>query len=1047
MAAFRRRPTHSPFTLMLVLFFFTKKTVCVENFMKLKGGGQPTQDLDASQLGGPDLRRGSGKLQYVRRSDDNYDGWGLHVWGGAKRTTEWTAPLPPQKKCRQNGAVFIVPGQGSINYCLHRGEEKADSGEGVIEVGQEIWLVEGETQVFHKRPRLEDLPKGSLGKQRAFWLASDVFAVPPAMLSGDGKAVKLYASRNATLRLSREGIENSDAAYELKQLEHGLSEDITRKFPHLKSFCALQLPAGADLRELLQCQLAVQVNDSSGRPVDSTGVQIAGAIDDLCFYEGALGVCLRESDVELVVWSPTAQEVNLLLYADASTAEQKQRLPMTRGSKGEWKAAGPRADWEGCYFLYELKVFCPWTNKVELVRSTDPYSHSLAANGLRTHIADLSSAAAVPQGWTEFSVPPAVHPVDMSIYELHVRDFSALDATVPEALRGTYAAFGCNRSEGGGSAHLASLAEAGLTHVHLLPAFDFGSVNERRSEWVQPRLDKLPEGVTSLAQLPPDSELQQEILVPTFNDDGFNWGYDPQHYSAPEGSYATDPDGLTRVREFRAMVVSLAAMNLRVVMDVVYNHVCASGPSSPNSVLDKVVPGYYLRRSLDGSIENSTCMNNTASEHAMFDRLIVDSVVHWAKQYKIAGFRFDLMGHIMLSTMKRIRAALDTLTLESDGINGKDIYLYGEGWEFGEVANSARGVTACQLQLAGTGLGSFNDRIREAVTGGNPFADPRLQGFATGLGTLHNGYKETAAPKHQSEELAKETDRLLAGLAGSISDYEIQTKGQRKAARDAGGKDTAYVSCPSEIVNYVSAHDNETLFDLMVYKLKSGQGPEEYARRSLLCSAFVAFAQGIPFFHAGDETLRSKSLDRDSYNSGDHYNALDWSLKTSNFGVGLPPKEKNGEKWDLIRPLLAAVDKIRPDSDLILRTSRVFKEFLRIRYSSSAFRLRSAEEIKTSVRFFNCGADSVPGVVVMQLLPRAAVTAEKFSMVVVVFNARPEGHVHREAALKEATADCSLVLHSVQKESADPATRTAEWTADGYPSVPAGTAAVFVATR
>ena len=224
------------------------------------------------------------------------------------------------------------------------------------------------------------------------------------------------------------------------------------------------------------------------------------------------------------------------------------------------------------------------------------------------------------------------------------------------------------------------------------------------------------------------SDEQQAAIGSIVNDDAFNWGYDPVHYGVPEGSYATDPDGGARIVEYRAMVAGLAKMGLRTVCDVVYNHTLSAGPHDGRSVLDKCVPGYYHRRNLDGFYENSTCCNNTASENSMMERLIVDDLVHWAVDYKIDGFRFDLMGHIMLRTILRARDALAALTVERDGVDGRSIYLYGEGWDYAEVERNRVGKNASQLNLAGTGVGSFNDRLREGIMGGSPFGDPRVQG-------------------------------------------------------------------------------------------------------------------------------------------------------------------------------------------------------------------------------------------------------------------------------------------------------------------------------
>ena len=206
----------------------------------------------------------------------------------------------------------------------------------------------------------------------------------------------------------------------------------------------------------------------------------------------------------------------------------------------------------------------------------------------------------------------------------------------------------------------------------------------------------------------------------------------------PEGSYATDPDGAARILEFREMVQALNQSGLRVVMDVVYNHTNSAG-QNPNSVLDKLVPGYYHRLNGDGVVLDESCCADTATEHAMMDKLMVDSVVLWARQYKVDGFRFDIMGLHLKSNMLKVRAALDALTPAKDGVDGKSIYIYGEGWNFGDVANNARGVNATQVNMAGTGIGTFNDRIRDAVRGGGPFSPRRDQGFATGLYVEPNG--------------------------------------------------------------------------------------------------------------------------------------------------------------------------------------------------------------------------------------------------------------------------------------------------------------------
>jgi pullulanase-type alpha-1,6-glucosidase len=466
----------------------------------------------------------------------------------------------------------------------------------------------------------------------------------------------------------------------------------------------------------------------------------------------------------------------------------------------------------GKYYQYEIETYHPWGGGAPdgglggVVTSyvTDPYSRSLSADGERTHICDVNAPELKPTGWDSLKKPKppgggeVFEPTDMAIYELHVRDFSALDESTPDALRGKYAAFTCDGSVP--VRHLENLAKAGLTHVHLLPSYDFGSVPERAEN--QAGIDH-----GWLASLPSNSDEQQAAVGAIANDDAFNWGYDPVHYGVPEGSYATDPDGSARVVEFRSMVQGLNKIGLRTVCDVVYNHTLSAGPSDGKSVLDKCVPGYYHRRNMDGFYENSTCCNNTASENSMMERLIVDDLVHWARDYKVDGFRFDLMGHIMLRTIIKARDALASLTMEKDGVDGRSIYLYGEGWDYAEVERNRVGVNASQLNLAGTGVGSFNDRLREGIMGGSPFGDPRTQGVLTGLFFAPNGFIEQGTADNQRDRVMEDCEKVIAAMAGNLKEYRFTNrKGFSTPGKDAAwvGSNVGYAAEPRETVNYVS---------------------------------------------------------------------------------------------------------------------------------------------------------------------------------------------------------------------------------------------------
>ena len=516
-------------------------------------------------------------------------------------------------------------------------------------------------------------------------------------------------------------------------------------------------------------------------------------------------------------------------------------LELTRSdTTGVWGISGD-PDWSGKYYLFEVQVYAPSTQQLETNFVTDPYSLSLATNSARSQIVNLDDPNLQPEGWETLAKPTYTAPEDVSVYELHVRDFSANDATVPEPLRGTYSAFS---QDSEGTAHLRALAEAGLTHLHLLPVFDIATINEDKSAWEQPEGD--------LASYPPNSPEQQAAVDAVRDQDPFNWGYDPLHYTVPEGSYATDPEGAARILEFRQMVKSLNESGLRVVMDVVYNHTNSSGQAEL-SVLDRVVPGYYHRLNADGLVETSTCCQNTATEHAMMEKLMVDSLVTWARDYKVDGFRFDLMGHHLVRNMVAVQEVLSSLTEADDGVDGSKIYLYGEGWDFGEVAGNARGENATQRNLAGTGIGTFNDRLRDAARGGTPFTGPQEQGFVTGLYTDPNGSAQ-GTEGEQLNRLLTAGDQIRIGLAGNLADYTFESAtGETVSGADIpyGDAPAGYTQDPQENIVYVSAHDNETLFDAVALKAPLETPMRERVRMQNLGLSLVALSQGVPFFSRG----------------------------------------------------------------------------------------------------------------------------------------------------------------------------------------------------
>jgi pullulanase len=811
----------------------------------------------------------------------------------------------------------------------------------------------------------------------AVFLDRTTIALPPR-LADRAAVVALIASPSGN------GVSGEHTTLSLTLRAGGLTQTQRVRFPHLRNYRVFAVPV-ADLDCLLRGQLLVTGWDAGGGLAVLTGVQLPGVLDDLYAdaADAELGLILDDDRLALAVWAPTARTVALELF---DTPDSEPTLvPMDRdGVTGVWTVVGNRT-WLGRYYRYRVEVWHPAAQRIVTSSVTDPYSQALAVDSTHSLLVDLADPALKPDGWDALAKPDAVAPARMQIAEVAVRDFSIFDESVPVRERGTYLAF--TRSASTGMRHLRSLAEAGLTHLHLLPAFDFASVPDRRADQAVPAGD--------LAALPPHSAEQQHAVMAVAGTDGYNWGYDPLHYTVPDGSLATEPAGAVRILEFRRMVAALAGAELRVVMDVVYNHTAAAGLGR-FSVLDRIVPGYYHRLLADGRIADSTCCPNTAPEHRMMSRLVVDSVVTWAREYKVDGFRFDLMGHHPRANILEVRVALDHL-----GDAGRDIYLYGEGWNFGEVADDARFPQAIQANLAGTGIGTFNDRLRDAVRGGAPFdADPTVRGFASGLGAA-------TPPSVQ--------DRIKVGLAGEL-------------ARCGG-----YAGAPGEVVTYVDAHDNEILYDALAFKLPRRLEPVDRARMQVLALALVVLGQGVGFLVLGSERLRSKSLDRNSYDSGDWFNGIRWDPAHGNgFGIGLPPAAENADRWAVARPLLADPALIPPPVVVEMCAER-YRELLRIRRSSPAFGLPTADEVQRRVSF----PAGTPGVIVMSL--DGTGLDPRWRRIVVVFNAT-------ESATAQAVPELAgvpLRLHPSLVTSADPVLRTA--TADaGTLTVPARSVAVFV---
>lgn len=953
---------------------------------------------------------------HYQRPDGAYDGWGLHVWTGAATPTDWGKPLPPVRT-DSFGAVYEVPlaaGATSLSYILHKGDEKdlpTDRSLDLKATGHEVWMLGGREKYLLPQPA-GSAAALDLTKAEAVWIDRDTVAwnAPETAAS-----VQLLASREGAVTTVG-GVLHEGGAQWLRLGRSRLTAAQKQKFPHLASYAAYTIdPRDRDrVRGALRGQLVASARAANGAVLSATGVQLAGVLDDLYATTTALGPVFKDGRPTLSVWAPTARQVSLEL--DGRTVAMRRD-----DTTGVWSVRGERS-WTGKRYRYAVTVWAPSVRQVVRNLVTDPYSTALTTDSAYSLAVDLADPKLAPPGWRELRKPAPVPFTSAQIQELHIRDFSVADRT--SAHPGQYLAFTDTASAG--MRHLRELAASGTSYVHLLPAFDIGTIPEKPSDRAEPACD--------LKVYAPDSEQQQACVAATAAKDSYNWGYDPLHYTVPEGSYASDPNGTARTVEFRRMVQSLNGAGLRTVMDVVYNHTVAAGQSD-KSVLDRIVPGYYQRLLADGSVATSSCCANTAPENAMMGRLVVDSVVTWAKQYKVDGFRFDLMGHHPKANILAVRAALDALTVEKDGVDGKRIVLYGEGWNFGEVADDARFVQATQKNMAGTGIATFSDRARDAVRGGSPFdEDPRVQGFASGLFTDPNPAAANGSPEQQRARLLHDQDLIKVGLTGNLASYAFTDSAGRHikgSELDYNGAPAGYAAAPGDALAYADAHDNESLADALTYKLPAGTAAADRARMQVLALAVTTLSQGPSLSQAGTDLLRSKSLDRNSFDSGDWFNAIHWDCHDGNgFGRGLPPAADNRAKWPYAKPLLTTA---APGCAEIDGASAAYRDLLRIRTTEPAFALTTAEAVQSGVAFPLSGTAETPGVITM--------TAGDL---VVVFNATPTAQTQRVAAL----AGTAYALHPVQAAGADGTVKQATYDAGtGEFKAPARTVAVFTRAR
>ncbi len=555
-----------------------------------------------------------------------------------------------------------------------------------------------------------------------------------------------------------------------------------------------------------------------------------------------LELSVNETGTHFRLWSPEAQAAEVLIYDTGRNTPAVDTLEMKKAEQGTWTASVNKQLY-GKYYTFRIKHNGRW-----LAETPGVWAKAVGVNGSRAAIIDFASTN--PEGWAADRGPVVENITDAVIYEMHHRDFS-VDPTSGIANKGKFLALteADTKSPQGQKTGIDHLKELGVTHVHILPSYDYNSVDE--------------------ANLPANQ---------------YNWGYDPYNYNAPEGSYSTNPsDPATRVREMKEMVKSLHDAGIGVVMDVVYNHTA----NNDDSNFSLTAPGYYYRHRPDGSYSDASgCGNETASERRQMRDFIVNSVKYWAKEYHIDGFRFDLMAIHDIETMDSVAAALKEIN--------PSIFVYGEGWTAGDsplpVERRALKENVAKME----GIAVFSDDIRDAVKG--HYSNAADRGFATG--------------KPGNEETVK--IGIVASTAHPQVDY---SKGNNSKF--------AYASAPTQIINYVSCHDDLTLTDKLA-KSMPGSTEADRQRAARLAQTIVFTSQGTPFMFAGEEVFRDKKGVHNSYKSPDSVNAIDWTLK-----------DTNREQFDY------------------------YRELIRLRKSHPAFRMTTADAIARHIKFDKTDRDNL----------------------------------------------------------------------------------------
>lgn len=757
------------------------------------------------------------KINYFRY-DGNYDKWNLWMWGDGLEGKSFDFNKKDEAEKGFTEAVYKFP-SNKMNFMIRKGnwEDKDVPHDRSIEVKNgnevEVWLIQGDDKVYYNKKDVDTSPKLFSALMDS---STDILVTSAGKIEeGDLASFKLVDK-------------TTNKNIDVKAVKVGENE---AKVTVEKGFFGTPEIDPSHLYEV------------SSDAFRGTNVTMRKILDSpKYFYKGNdLGLTYKSNESIFKVWAPTAKEVSVSIYDNAGKYDKSgkvsdntggREIKMTKAENGVWSLK-VNENLEGKYYMFKVTLPDGKTNY-----AIDPYAKAVSANGQRGAIIDYSKTN--PEGWGSVKRPSMINPTDSILYEMHVRDFS-ISTNSGIKNKGKFKGIseeGTTIPKTSVKTGLDHLKELGITTVHLLPSFDYASVNEM-------------------------SDKPQ-----------YNWGYDPQNYNALEGSYSSNAqDPKARIKEFKEMVQTLHKNGIRVVMDVVYNHTYGIGENSP---FDKIVPGYFYRNNDQGKYTNgSGCGNEVATERPMVRKYIKDSAKHLVKDYDIDGLRFDLMGLIDTKTMSE-------LTSEIKNEIGPSIIIYGEPWQAGGSSLPSNEQTVKGTQR-GKGFAVFNDNFRGAIKGDS---DGYGKGFATGA---------------QGKEGA-----IAEGVKGSVDDF---------------------ASSPSETINYVTAHDNLDLWDKVIkssgkekeagflelhdgklvgddakkyssvqeavekkakpYSVIKEKNPldNEYVRRSILTTAITMTSQGIPFFQAGDEFLRSKYGDHNSYRSPDAINQINWQNKQNFNGV------------------------------------------------------------------------------------------------------------------------------------------------------------------